>query len=199
MEICFLEDILSITNIICLVLQKDKKGFGAISRSVDVSISMLEEITQDCKSKLLKSFNTCGEIIEQLEEDFKMQSTVGQFYLKSVQHPFCNIFQYTGTISLQCAPMSNTICVTFHRFKKLQWKGQKPEFFFLFFFYLANIPLYIALYVDKTLWINVLNKVDLKLILLLALLILHNFIRNDGHTNFCEMWLQNLSFQKHIF
>lgn len=61
---------------------------------------MLEEITQDCKSKLLKSFNTCGEIIEQLEEDFKMQSTVGQFYLKSVQHPFCNIFQYTGTIKL---------------------------------------------------------------------------------------------------
>lgn len=100
MEICFLEDILSITNIICLVLQKDKKDFGAISRSVDVSISMLEEITQDCKSKLLKSFNTCGEIIEQLEEDFKMQSTVGQFYLKSVQHPFCNIFQYTGTIKL---------------------------------------------------------------------------------------------------
>ena len=149
MEICFLEDILSITNIICLVFQKDKKGFGAISRSVDVSISMLEEITQDCKSKLLTSFNTCGEIIEQLQEDFKMQSTVGQFYHKSVQHPFCNIFQYSflsrflwfETTSLQCAPMSNTIGVTFHRFKKLQWKGQKPEFFFLFFFIL---PIYLS-------------------------------------------------------
>lgn len=115
------------------------------------------------------------------------------------QLSFLSRFLWFETTSLQCAPMSNTICVTFHRFKKLQWKGQKPEFFFLFFFYLANIPLYIALYVDKTLWINVLNKVDLKLILLLALLILHNFIRNDGHTNFCEMWLQNLSFQKHIF
>ena len=28
-EICFLEDVLSITNVLCLVLQTDKKDFGA--------------------------------------------------------------------------------------------------------------------------------------------------------------------------
>ena len=43
-EICFLEDVLSITNVLCLVLQTDKKDFGAISRSVSNCIKMLEEI-----------------------------------------------------------------------------------------------------------------------------------------------------------
>lgn len=53
-EICFLKDILCITNILFLVLQTDKKGLGAISRSFNVTISMLEpgEQLEDFKGAL---------------------------------------------------------------------------------------------------------------------------------------------------
>ena len=33
-QITFLEDILSVTNILCLILQSDRKGFAAVSRAV---------------------------------------------------------------------------------------------------------------------------------------------------------------------
>ena len=33
-QITFLEDILSATNILCLILQSDRKGFAAVSRAV---------------------------------------------------------------------------------------------------------------------------------------------------------------------
>ena len=41
-KICFLEDLLSNTNVLCLVLQTGKKDFGAISRAVSNCIKMLE-------------------------------------------------------------------------------------------------------------------------------------------------------------
>ena len=35
LQITFLEDVLSVTNALCLLLQSDRKDFGAISRAVD--------------------------------------------------------------------------------------------------------------------------------------------------------------------
>ena len=49
-QITFLEDVLSVTNILCLLLQSDRKDFGAISRVVDTTISTLKNMHDDPNS-----------------------------------------------------------------------------------------------------------------------------------------------------
>ena len=47
LEITFLEDVLSVTNSLCLLLQSDKKDFGAISRSVKSTVGVLNLMKSD--------------------------------------------------------------------------------------------------------------------------------------------------------
>ena len=55
-QITFLEDVLSVTNGLCFLLNSDKKDFGAISRAVNSTLVILEEIKKDVDSIYLKSF-----------------------------------------------------------------------------------------------------------------------------------------------
>ena len=67
-KIWFLEDVFSITNVLCLVLQTDKKDFGATSRAVSNCIKRLEEIITNKDTDLLKSFNSsCSGIVKTID------------------------------------------------------------------------------------------------------------------------------------
>ena len=75
LQITFLEDVLSVTNALCLLLQSDKKDFGAISRAVDSTLRTLENIQNDLNSPNLKSFQQSGDIIDRIST-IEMRRTV---------------------------------------------------------------------------------------------------------------------------
>ena len=54
LQICFLEDVLSITNILSLVLQSDKKDFAAVRKAMQLTCLQLEQMRDNSQSLLLK-------------------------------------------------------------------------------------------------------------------------------------------------
>ena len=66
-EITFLEDVLSVTNILSLVLQSDHKDFGSIIRATEATIQALKKMRESVDSLHLKSFRESVDIIEQIE------------------------------------------------------------------------------------------------------------------------------------
>ena len=66
-QITFLDDVLSVTNALSLLLQSNVKDFAAISRIVSSTLQILEDIGNDFDSIYLKSFNKSAEIIEKIE------------------------------------------------------------------------------------------------------------------------------------
>ena len=66
-QIKFLEDVLSMTNILSLLLQSDKKDFSAKARSVNMVIEILKNIGENIDTNHLKNFNNANEIIEKIE------------------------------------------------------------------------------------------------------------------------------------
>ena len=62
-QITFLEDVLSVTNIMSLLLQSDKKDFSAISRSANIVMGTLKVMGENRETKYLKNFNNADEII----------------------------------------------------------------------------------------------------------------------------------------
>ena len=66
LKISFLEDVLSITNTLLLVLQADRKDFGAVRRALNTTLEMLQDISKEPESKHLKSSQISAEIINQL-------------------------------------------------------------------------------------------------------------------------------------
>ena len=75
LEITFLEDVLSITNALCLLLQSDRKDFGAISRAVENTLTTLNNIKSDSNSPNLKSFKQSADIIQRIST-LDMRKTV---------------------------------------------------------------------------------------------------------------------------
>ena len=81
LQICFLEDVLCITNILSLVLQSDCKDFSAIQRAMQLTCSQLQEMRDSIESLHFKSFNSCNEILEKIIE-FEQQNVVGHMTRK---------------------------------------------------------------------------------------------------------------------
>ena len=109
-EISFLEDVLGITNVLCLVLQTDKKYFAAISRAVSNCIKILEEIQTNENADLLKSFNSLCTHIVKKTEDYQMQLTVsGSTRRKHAGDRLCNDKDqfYERVIKLFCTDSGN--------------------------------------------------------------------------------------------
>ena len=71
-QIKFLEDVLSVTNILCLILQND---FAAVSRAVKSTIAILEDIQNNVNSTHLQNFKKADEIIQKLSTT-EMHTTV---------------------------------------------------------------------------------------------------------------------------
>lgn len=67
LQICFLEDVLTITNILSLVLQSDHKEFGSLKRAISTTVSQLKQIRDNPDSHLLQSFKSSHLIAEKLE------------------------------------------------------------------------------------------------------------------------------------
>ena len=63
LQISFLEDVLSITNTLSLVLQADKKYFGAIQRVMNSTITILMVMASNQNTIHLKSFNGQNEVL----------------------------------------------------------------------------------------------------------------------------------------
>ena len=65
-QITFLKDILSVANILCLILQSDRKNFAAVSWTVKSTIAILEDIQNNVNSIHLQNFKKTDEIIQKL-------------------------------------------------------------------------------------------------------------------------------------
>ena len=63
LQISFLEDVLSIINTLSLVLQADKKDFGAIRRTMNSIITILTVMASNQNSIHLNSFNGQNEVL----------------------------------------------------------------------------------------------------------------------------------------
>ena len=75
LKISFLEDVLSITNTLSLVLQADRKDFGAVRRALNTTLEMLQDMSENPESKHLKSSQISAEIINQLN-NFEEQNVI---------------------------------------------------------------------------------------------------------------------------
>ena len=71
MKTCFLSQTLS------LVLQADRKDFGAVQRALNTTLEMLQDISKTRESKHLKSSQISAEIINQLN-DFEEQNVISR-------------------------------------------------------------------------------------------------------------------------
>ena len=65
-QITFLKYILSVTNILCLILQSDRKDFAAVSQAVKSAIAILKDIQNNANSTHLQNFKKTDEIIQKL-------------------------------------------------------------------------------------------------------------------------------------
>ena len=65
-QIAFLKDILLVANILCLILQNDRKNFAAVSGAVKSTIAILEDIQNNVNSTHLQNFKKTDEIIQKL-------------------------------------------------------------------------------------------------------------------------------------
>ena len=65
-QITFLEDILSVTNILCLILQSDRTDFTAGSRAVKSTTAILEDIQNNVNSTHLQNIKKVDEIFQEL-------------------------------------------------------------------------------------------------------------------------------------
>ena len=65
-QITLLGDILLITNILCLILQVDRKDFAAVSQAVKSTIAILEDIQNNVNSTHLQNLKKANKIIQKL-------------------------------------------------------------------------------------------------------------------------------------
>ena len=71
MKISFMEDVLAVTNVLCLLLQSERKDFSAIQRALSFTVQKLDGMANDMSSRDLSSFQkspeiTTGSIVYQL-------------------------------------------------------------------------------------------------------------------------------------
>lgn len=66
LKITFLEDVLAVTNILSLVLQSDRKDFGAVRRALSSTLNTINDM-KNINSIHLKSFRGCQDVLDQFE------------------------------------------------------------------------------------------------------------------------------------
>ena len=81
LQICFLEDVLTITSILSLVLQSDHKEFGAAHRATQSTVIQLIKMQNGKNCPLFKSLDSCDETLKNLDE-YKQQNTVTHYTQK---------------------------------------------------------------------------------------------------------------------
>ena len=74
-QITFLEDVLTVTNILSLVLQSDHKDFGAVRSTLSTTLATLNDM-QNISSVHLKSFHAYQDVLSQIESFTKQNIPV---------------------------------------------------------------------------------------------------------------------------
>ena len=87
-QITFLEDVLSVTNILSLLLQLDKKDFSTIAQPVT---EILKNFGENIDTNYLKNFNNANEIIEKIKV-YERQNIVS-FGLRKCQQQNHNLIK----------------------------------------------------------------------------------------------------------
>ena len=87
-QITFLEDVLSVTNILSLLLQLDKKDFSTIAQPVT---EVLKNFGENIDTNYLKNFNNANEIIEKIKV-YERQNIVS-FGLRKCQQQNHNLIK----------------------------------------------------------------------------------------------------------
>ena len=75
LQICFLEGVLTISNILSLVLKSDHKEFGAVRRATQSTINQLIKMGNDKNCSLFKSLNSCNGTLKNLDE-YEQQNVI---------------------------------------------------------------------------------------------------------------------------
>ena len=66
LQITFLEDVLTVTNVLSLVLQSNRKDFGAVRCALSTTLTPLNDM-QNITSVHLKSYRAYQDILSQIE------------------------------------------------------------------------------------------------------------------------------------
>ena len=64
MQIALLDDVLSTYSALCLLLQSDKKDFGAVNPTVNFTVSKLETMIADKNANIFESFKKSSNLID---------------------------------------------------------------------------------------------------------------------------------------
>ena len=75
LQITFLEDVLTVTNTLSLVLQSDHKDFGAVRCTLSTTLTTLNDM-QNISSVHLKSFGGYQDVLSQMESFVKQNIPV---------------------------------------------------------------------------------------------------------------------------
>ena len=75
LQITFLEDVLTVTNTLSLVLQSDHKDFGAVRCTLSTTLTTLNDM-QNISSVHLKSFGGYQDVLSQIESFVKQNIPV---------------------------------------------------------------------------------------------------------------------------
>ena len=92
LQITFLEDVLSVTNTLSLVLQSDRKDFGAVRRALNSTLSVLKDMAADINSIHLTSFHLFEDVLENVES-FAKQNLVSTRKRKAMKIDKCMGFE----------------------------------------------------------------------------------------------------------
>ena len=66
MQIALLDEVLSTTSALCLLLQSDKKDFGAVNQAVNFTVSRLETMILDKNADIFDSFRKSSDLIDRV-------------------------------------------------------------------------------------------------------------------------------------
>ena len=92
MQICFL-GVLSVINVLSLVLQRNHKDFGALRESVKYTINQIEQIQENVRGPLMKSFQKAEEITQNVER-YCRQNVYWALHKEKVRLHIFECFRY---------------------------------------------------------------------------------------------------------
>ena len=90
LQITFLEDVRTVTNILSLVLQSNRKYFGAVRRALSTTLTTLNDM-QNISSVHLKSFRAYQDVLSQIEL-FAKQNIPAKRTRKKVKNRSLNFY-----------------------------------------------------------------------------------------------------------
>ena len=78
-QITFLEDVLTVTNILSLVLQSDRKDFGTVRCALSTTLTTLND-RQNIRCFHLKSFHAYQDVLSQIEPFEEFHENIGKSF-----------------------------------------------------------------------------------------------------------------------